>query len=73
MTDAGDEFYRHALATLQGAERAEAAMRRRLAEPAGTIRFTAAVAAMQFAMSEMVFNFLIRYPKVQSLPMQRPN
>jgi NADH dehydrogenase/putative oxidoreductase len=57
----------------EGAERAEAAMRRRLAEPAGTIRFTAAVAAMQFAMSEMMSNFLIRYPKVQSLPMQRPN
>jgi DNA-binding transcriptional LysR family regulator len=48
----------------RGAERAEAAMRRRLAETAGTVRFTAAVATMQFVMCEMVSNFLIRYPKV---------
>jgi DNA-binding transcriptional LysR family regulator len=64
MTDAGGEFYRHSVAMLQEAERAETAMRHRLAEPTGTVRFTAAVATMQFAMREMVADFLIQYPKV---------
>jgi DNA-binding transcriptional LysR family regulator len=64
MTDAGGEFYRHAVVMLQEAERAETAMRHRLTEPAGTVRFTAAVATMQFAMREMVADFLVRYPNV---------
>jgi DNA-binding transcriptional LysR family regulator len=64
MTDAGGEFYRYAIVMLQEAERAENAMRHRLTEPAGTVRFTAAVATMQFAMREMVADFLIKYPKV---------
>ncbi len=64
MTEAGSEFYRHAVSMLQQAEQAETAMRQRLAEPVGTVRFTAAVATAQFAMREMVADFLIRYPKV---------
>src|SRR2546428_596110 len=49
---------------LQQAEQAETAMRQRLAEPVGTVRFTAAVATAQFAMREMVADFLLRFPKV---------
>jgi DNA-binding transcriptional LysR family regulator len=64
MTEAGSEFYRHAVSMLQQAEQAETAMRQRLAEPVGTVRFTAAVATAQFAMREMIADFLIRYPKV---------
>jgi DNA-binding transcriptional LysR family regulator len=64
MTEAGSEFYRHAVSMLQQAEQAETAMRQRLAEPVGTVRFTAAVATAQFAMRQMVADFLIRYPKV---------
>ena len=64
VTEAGSEFYRHAVSMLQQAEQAETAMRQRLAEPMGTVRFTAAVATAQFAMREMVSDFLIRYPKV---------
>ncbi len=64
MTEAGSDFYRHAVSMLQQAEQAETAMRQRLAEPVGTVRFTAAVATAQFAMREMVADFLIRYPKV---------
>ena len=64
MTEAGSEFYRHAVSMLQQAEQAETAIRQRLAEPVGTVRFTAAVATAQFAMREMVADFLIRYPKV---------
>jgi len=64
MTDTGQEFYRHAAAMLREAEEAETAIRHRLSEPAGTVRCTAAVATVQFAMREMVTDFLIRYPKV---------
>jgi DNA-binding transcriptional LysR family regulator len=64
MTDAGEEFYRHATAMLREAELAETAIRYRLKEPTGTIRCTAAVATMQFAMRDIVPAFLLRYPKV---------
>jgi DNA-binding transcriptional LysR family regulator len=64
MTDAGEEFYRHAVAMLREAEQAETAIRHRLIEPVGSVRCTAAVATAQFAMREMVGDFLIRYPKV---------
>ena len=39
-------------------------MRHRLSEPTGTVRCTAAVATMQFAMRDIVADFLDRYPKV---------
>jgi DNA-binding transcriptional LysR family regulator len=64
MTDAGEEFYRHAVAMLRDAEQAETAMRHRLNEPTGTVRFTAPMASMQFAMPDIVADFLVRYPKV---------
>jgi DNA-binding transcriptional LysR family regulator len=49
---------------LSEAERAETAMRHRLHEPTGTVRCTASIATMQFAVSEVVSSFLVRYPKV---------
>jgi DNA-binding transcriptional LysR family regulator len=64
MTDAGEDFYRHAVAVLREAELAEDAIRHRLSEPSGTIRCTGGVATMQFAMSDIISDFLIRYPKV---------
>ncbi len=64
MTDAGGEFYRHAVAMLREAELAETAIRHRLHEPTGTVRCTAAVATMQFAMRGFVAEFLVRYPNV---------
>ena len=64
MTEAGSEFYHHAVAMLREAERAETAIRKRLREPTGTIRCTASIATMQFAVSEVVSSFLIKYPKV---------
>ena len=59
MTDAGEEFYRHAVAMLREAEQAETAIRHRLNEPTGTVRCTAAVATMQFAMRDIVPDFLV--------------
>ena len=64
MTEAGEEFYRHAVVMLREAELAETATRRRLNEPIGTVRCTAAMATMQFAMPDIVADFLVRYPKV---------
>jgi len=67
MTDAGEEFYRHAVVMLREAELAETAIRHRLNEPTGTVRCTAAVATMQFAMRNIVPDFLLRHPKVNVL------
>ena len=64
MTDAGEEFYHHAVLMLREAELAETAIRHRLNEPKGTVHCTAAVATMQFAMRDIVPDFLLRYPKV---------
>jgi DNA-binding transcriptional LysR family regulator len=64
MTDAGEDFYRHAVTMLREAELAETAIRHRLSEPTGTVRCTAAVATMQFAMRDIMADFLVRYPKV---------
>jgi DNA-binding transcriptional LysR family regulator len=64
MTDAGTDFYRHAVAMLREAELAENATRHRLTEPSGTIRCTGGVATMQFGMTGIISDFLIQYPKV---------
>jgi DNA-binding transcriptional LysR family regulator len=64
MTDAGEEFHRHAVVMLRDAEFAESAIRYRLTEPTGTVRCTAAMATMQFAIRDILADFLIRYPKV---------
>lgn len=64
MTEAGEEFYRHAVATLREAELAEMSVRHRLSEPVGTIRCTAGIATMHFAMSGMIADFMRLYPKV---------
>ena len=64
MTDAGSEFYRYAAAMLQEAEQAETAIRQRVREPIGAVRVTAAMATMQFALHEIIGDFLAQYPKV---------
>jgi DNA-binding transcriptional LysR family regulator len=64
MTDAGQEFYAHAVSMLREAEAAETSIRHRLTEPTGTVRCTAGLATMQFAMSDIIADFLVKYPKV---------
>ena len=51
MTDAGEEFYRHAVVMLRDAELAEGAIRHRLTEPMGAVHCAAAMATMQRSMS----------------------
>jgi DNA-binding transcriptional LysR family regulator len=64
MTDAGEIFYRHAADTLEHADLAESAVRARLAEPSGTIRFTTAVATSLYALRPILSGFILRYPKI---------
>lgn len=64
MTDAGDLFYRYAVEMLERADMAESAVRERLIEPSGTIRFTTAVATSLFALGPILPEFIRRYPKV---------
>ncbi|WP_267221405.1 LysR substrate-binding domain-containing protein [Dyella silvae] len=64
MTEAGKEFYQHAVGMLQQAEQAESVIRQRLLEPSGTVRFTTGVITAQFAMRKMVGDFIAKYPKV---------
>ncbi|NLS01502.1 LysR family transcriptional regulator [Rhizobium sp. P38BS-XIX] len=64
LTEAGNEFYRHALATVENANEAEHAMRTRLSDPAGTLRYTTAPVVAQFIMPPIVNSFMSRYPKV---------
>ncbi|WP_259666939.1 LysR substrate-binding domain-containing protein [Rhizobium lentis] len=49
---------------LREAEMAETTIRHRLTEPTGTVRCTAGVATMQFAMADIIADFLVKYPKV---------
>ncbi|UQA59889.1 LysR family transcriptional regulator [Polyangium aurulentum] len=65
LTDCGEEFYAHAVSTLERAAEAELAMRSRCTEPAGTVRYSVAVAIAQFAMPEMITAFVAQYPKVE--------
>jgi len=64
MTNAGEEFYHHAVGMLQQAEQAETVIKQRLSEPSGTVRFTTSVANAQFVMRQMIVDFLVRFPKV---------
>jgi DNA-binding transcriptional LysR family regulator len=65
MTDAGELFYRHAIVMLEQADHAENAVRERLSEPSGTIRFTTAVATSLYALQPLLSEFIRRYPKIR--------
>lgn len=63
LTDVGREFYQHALAMLIEAEAAEDAVKRRLAEPSGMVRFTCSI-GMARTLAELLTRFLTMFPKV---------
>lgn len=64
LTDAGRDFYDHARAAVIEAEAAENAVRRRLAEPSGTVRITASVPTAQFQLADRLPALARAYPKV---------
>jgi len=63
-TQAGEEFYKHALSMVRAAEEAEARARQRVKVPSGVIRFTAAIGTAQFALREILMNFMQDYPSI---------
>ncbi len=63
-SEAGSDFYRHAIAVLREADMAQSAVRQRLVEPSGTVRFSAGIAAMHFGLSDIIASFLAKHPKV---------
>jgi DNA-binding transcriptional LysR family regulator len=64
LSEAGSDFYRHAVAVLREADMAQSAVRQRLLEPSGTVRCTAGVATMHFGLSDVIASFLAKHPKV---------
>lgn len=64
MTEAGRDFYRHAVSVLREADMAQTVVRQRLAEPSGIVRCTAGVATMHFGLSDIIAGFLAKHPKV---------
>jgi DNA-binding transcriptional LysR family regulator len=64
-TQAGEEFYRHATNVVRAADEAESLVRQRVKEPFGVVRFTAAIGTAQFALREIVMNFIQENPRIQ--------
>lgn len=64
LTDPGRDFYGHARAALIEAEAAEDVVRRRLAEPSGTVRITASVPTAQFQLAARLPALAEAYPKL---------
>lgn len=65
LTELGRDFYDHAQAAMIEAEAAEGVVRRRLAEPSGTVRITASVPTAQFRLSGLLPALARAYPKIR--------
>jgi DNA-binding transcriptional LysR family regulator len=65
LTELGRDFYDHAQAAMIEAEAAESVVRRRLAEPSGTVRITASVPTAQFRLSGLLPALARAYPKIR--------
>jgi DNA-binding transcriptional LysR family regulator len=63
-TDLGRDFYEHARGALIEAEAAEEVVRRRLAEPSGTVRLTASVPTAQFHLATRLPLIARTHPKL---------
>jgi len=64
LTEVGRDFYDHARAALIEAETAEAVVRRRQAEPSGTVRLTASVPTAQLYIADHLPALAAAYPKL---------
>lgn len=65
LTEVGRDFYEHARAALIETEAAEASVRRRVAEPSGSVRITASVPTAQLYLAEHLPRLALRHPKLQ--------
>jgi len=64
LTDVGRDFYDHARAAIIEAEAAESVVRRRLAEPRGTVKITASVPTAQFHLADRLPVLVRAYPEL---------
>lgn len=65
VTEAGEDFFRHAAAAVLEAEAAEEVVRSRLLEPRGLVRISASMATVQMALVDLLPELALRYPKLQ--------
>lgn len=65
VSKVGLEFYKHASAMLAEAEAAERAVRKRMAEPSGTVRLTLSMTTAQIVMPGVLVKLAQAHPKVQ--------
>lgn len=65
LTELGRDFYEHARGALIEAEAAEAIVRRRQAEPSGTVRITASVPVAQSQLAGCLPRLAQRYPQLR--------
>lgn len=65
LTDVGREVYEHARAAQIEIESAEEAVRRRLAEPSGTVRLTASLPTIQFQLAAHLPALTTAFPKLR--------
>src|SRR5437667_10613697 len=63
-TQAGEEFYRHALLMVRAADEAESHARQRVTELAGVVRFTASMRTAQFALRDIIMRSTQEYPMI---------
>lgn len=64
MTDAGRDFYQHAIAMVHEAEAAEHLVRRLATTPSGTIRLTLGTATSYSPLNGLIAKFMLEYPEV---------
>lgn len=64
LTDLGRDFYDHARAAMIEAEAAESVVRRRLAEPSGTVKITTSVPVAQFYLADCIPVLARAHPKL---------
>lgn len=64
VTEIGQIYYRHCKAMLIEAEAAEQAVAAVHAEPCGTVRLSCPIALLHVHVSQMLADFMVRYPQV---------
>ena len=65
VTEAGQVFYQHARALIEEMEAAEAAIQSRKQALSGRVTISCSVGVAQFAIKDLVFDFLAKHPKVE--------
>lgn len=64
VTEVGEVFYRHAREALDAIEAAEAEVKRKTNTLSGQVRLSCSVGMAQFALAELVTEFLVDHPKI---------